>query len=212
MGVRRVSVIVAEDHPLYREALADAIRAHQGLDLKGEATGGDQALDLIQRLHPDVALLDVRMDLEGPAVLDRVKADGLGTRVVFLSAYLDSSLIYSSIRKGASGFLSKGADRSAICEALIRVAEGETVLSPETQTALGEEIRSPRRGDEPVLTPRELEVLGLAAEGMSAGQIGAQLFLSPATIKTHLAHLYEKLGVSDRAAAVAEAFRRGLLQ
>lgn len=120
--------------------------------------------------------------------------------------------MYSALEAGAAGFLSKRAERAEICDAVEAAQRGQIVLSPETQTALGREIRSHRRDEGPVLTEREQEVLALAAEGLSAARIGERLFLSPATVKTHLAHLYEKLGVSDRAAAVAEAFRRQLLQ
>jgi two-component system, NarL family, nitrate/nitrite response regulator NarL len=206
-----VRVILADDHPLYREGVAAAIREYAGLDLVGEASDGAEALDLVRRLGPDVALLDVKMQVEGPTVLHRIRDSGRGTRVVFLSAYLDSALIYSALEAGAAGFLSKRADRAEICEALRAAAKGEIVLSSETQTALGREIRFKKRTAAPALTPREQEVLVLAAEGHSASTIGKQLYLSTATVKTHLAHLYDKLGVSDRTAAVAEAFRRGLL-
>lgn len=203
--------MVADDHPVYREGLAGAIRDRPRLDLVGEAADGGTALELIARHGPDVALLDVKMHLDGPTVLRRLQNAGSRTRVVFLSAYLDSALVYSALESGAAGFLSKRADRAVICDALEAAAQGEVVLSPEIQTALGQEIRFNRKTERPALTEREREVLVLAAEGLSAAGIGKRLYLSPATIKTHLAHLYDKLGVSDRTAAVAEAFRRGLL-
>lgn len=206
-----ISVVVADDHPLYREGLAEAIHERDGLDLLGEASGGEEALRLISKLSPHVALLDVKMEVDGPTVLKRLKARGSETRVVFLSAYLDSALIYAALQAGAAGFLSKGADRAAICDALEAAARGETLLSPDVQTALGREIRLNGTSNRTPLTERESQVLVLAAEGMSAAEIGQRLYVSSATVKTHLAHLYEKLGVSERAAAVAEAFRRGLL-
>jgi two-component system, NarL family, nitrate/nitrite response regulator NarL len=209
--VPAVRVVVADDHPLYREGVVGAIRERPGLDLVGEAANGADALRLIATRSPDVALLDVKMQVDGPSVLKRLHAARSPTAVVFLSAYLDSALVYSVLEAGAAGFLSKAADRAAICDALERVARGEIVLCPETQTVLGQEIRLKRGAEHPSLTAREYEVLVLAAEGLSASAIADRLFLSPATIKTHLAHLYDKLGVSDRAAAVAVAFRRGLL-
>jgi two-component system nitrate/nitrite response regulator NarL len=211
-GGAPVTVVVADDHPLYREGLVGAIQAREDLELLGEASDGDAALELIERQLPDVALLDVKMEVDGTTVLRRLQSSDRPTRIVFLSAYLDSALIYSALETGASGFLSKRADRSAICDAVAAVARGEIVLSPEIQTSLGREIRAHRRPQGPALTPREREVLELAAEGLSASGIGARLFLSPSTVKTHLAHLYEKLGVSDRTAAVAEAFRQGLVR
>jgi two-component system nitrate/nitrite response regulator NarL len=206
-----ISVVVADDHPLYRDGLVGAIHAREDLELVGEATDGTEALELISRLRPEVALLDVKMEVDGPTVLRRLQSSDASTRVVFLSAYLDSALIYSTLEAGAAGFLSKRADRSAICDALTAAASGEIVLSPEIQTALGREIRSNGHANRRALTPREYEVLVLAAEGMSASAIAGRLFVSAATVKTHLAHAYDKLGVSDRASAVAEAFRRGLL-
>lgn len=206
-----VRVVVADDHPLYREGLVGAIRERPMLEMVGEAADGAEALRLIATRSPDVALLDVKMQVDGPSVLKRLRAARAETAVVFLSAYLDSALVYSALEAGAAGFLSKAADRAAICDAVERVARGEIVLSPETQTVLGQEIRLKRRAEHQPLTAREYEVLALAAEGLSASAIADRLFLSPATIKTHLAHLYDKLGVSDRTAAVAVAFRRGLI-
>jgi two-component system, NarL family, nitrate/nitrite response regulator NarL len=207
-----VTVVVADDHPLYRDGLVGAITARPDLQLVGEASSGDEAFELISRAEPDVALLDVKMDVDGPTVMRRIQnGHKLASRVVFLSAYLDSALIYSALEAGASGFLSKRAERSAICDALVAAARGEIVLSPEIQTALGHEIRTNRRNGHPELTPREHEVLILAAGGLSAAAIGEQLFLSASTVKTHLAHVYDKLGVSDRTAAVAKAFRQGLV-
>lgn len=206
-----ITVIVADDHPLYRDGLVEAIRGRPDLKLVGQASDGEDALEVISQHNPDVALLDVKMDVDGPTVLRRMQASGASTRVVFLSAYHDRALIYSTLEAGAAGFLSKRAGRSAICDALAAAARGEIVLSPETQTALGRQIQAHRRVAHPALTPREQDVLVLAAEGLSAARIGERLFLSPATVKTHLAHLYDKLGVSDRTAAVAEAFRQGLL-
>ena len=207
-----IRVVIADDHPLYREGLIEAIRQRSRLELVGVASDGREALRLIGARAPDVALLDVKMQVDGPSVLRKLRLIGCPTRVVFLSAYTDSALVYSALEAGAAGFLSKRADRAVICDAVEAAQSGQIVLSPETQTALGQEIRSHRRDDRPALTEREQEVLALAAEGLSAARIGERLFLSPATVKTHLAHLYEKLGVSDRAAAVAAAFRHRILE
>lgn len=208
---RPVTVVVADDHPLYRDGLVGAIHARCDLELVGQATDGDEAFAMIAQRSPNVALLDVKMDVDGPTVMRQMQNARSPTRVVFLSAYLDSALIYSALEAGAAGFLSKRADRSAICDGLVAAASGEIVLSPEIQTALGREIRMNHRSGHAALTAREHEVLVLAAEGLSASGIGQRLFLSPSTVKTHLAHVYEKLGVSDRTAAVAEAFRQGLV-
>ena len=142
-------------------------------------------------------------------VLDQV---GVRPRVVFLSAFLDGAMAFEAVAGGAAAFLSKDADRRRITETIGAVSRGETVLGPEIQAGLAEEIRLRGAPTRPGLSAREREILGHIAEGRSAPEIAKLLFLSPATVKSHLGALYEKLGVSDRAAAVAEAMRRGLLE
>jgi two-component system nitrate/nitrite response regulator NarL len=204
-------VVVADDHPLYREGVAGAIKQRPDLELVGEAEDGDAAVELIRATDPDVALVDVRMTTDGMSVLRSLASEGLRTRVVFLSAFSESALVYAALEAGAAGYLSKHADRASICDSIRAAARGETVLSPETQTELAKEIRLHGRSDKPILSNREREVLSLAAKGLKAPAIAERLFLSTATVKTHLAHAYGKLGASDRTTAVAEAMRRGLV-
>ena len=150
--------------------------------------------------------------VDGIRVLNAVERDGIETRVVFLSAYLDSAVVYRALAAGAAGYLSKDSNRQSICDAVAAVARGDAVFAPEIQGGIAREIRMRENDGRPTLTPREREILNLTAEGCTAPEIGRRLYLSPTTVKTHLQHLYEKLGVSDRAAAVAEAMRRGLLE
>jgi two-component system nitrate/nitrite response regulator NarL len=209
----RVRVFVADDHPLVREGLLRAIGDQPALDLVGSAANGREALEGIRTLRPDVALLDVKMpELDGIAVVRAVTREALGTRVVFLSAYVDSAVAYRALAEGAAGFLSKEASAQAVCEAIVAAHRGETVMSPEVQSGIAEEIRLRGTPERPSLSARENEVLVLIADGLSAPEIAKRLHLSPATVKGHLQSLYEKLGVSERAAAVAEAMRRGLLE
>lgn len=201
---------MADEQPLFREGLCSAIRSRAGLDLVASANDGEDAVELIARHAPEVALLDACMDLEARVVVRRLHDESCPTRVVFLSSSLDSESIYSALQAGAAGYLSKREDESAICSALARAAGGDVVLSPDAQTALGHALeRTPRPNGG--LTVREQEVLELAADGLSTSQIADRMFLSRATIKTHLAHLYDKLGVSDKTAAVATALRRRLI-
>jgi two-component system nitrate/nitrite response regulator NarL len=211
---RRPTVLIADDHPLYREGLARAVSARADLELVGEATDGRAALEQIQQLAPDVAVLDMRMPgLRGLEVVEALTRDGSSTRVLVLSAAVESSLVYAAVAAGAAGYWSKDADRDAICDAIAAVARGERVLDPSLQSGVFSEIHAREvDGGRPVLTSREHEILRCIAQGKTAPAIGTELYLSTATIKTHLAHLYEKLGVNDRAAAVAEAMRRGLLE
>ncbi len=183
------------------------------LELVAEASDGRAALEKIRQLNPDVAVIDVRMpELDGSDVLGALRDEELPTNVVFLSAFLDSKTVYEAVAAGANAYLSKEAETEEIVTAIRAAARGETILGPEVQTGLAEQIRFREESESrPRLSDREQEVLVLIAQGLSAPEIGERIHLSTATVKTHLQHLYEKLGVSERAAAVAEGMRRGLL-
>lgn len=212
-GQPRVSVLVADDHPLYRDGITRAIRARPDLELVGEAGDGRDALALIQELVPDVAVVDINMpSLSGIQVVTALADLKCPTRVLVLTAYTDSERVYDALAAGARGYVLKDVDRRTICDAIARVARGKTVFSPDIHDGIAEQIRAHRHDPRPRLTLREREVLSLAAEGRSAPEIARLLFLSPATIKTHLSNIYDKFGVSDRAAAVAKALREGVLQ
>ena len=213
-GTGRTTVLIADDHPLFREAITRVVSARPELELVAEAADGRSALDQIRELSPDVAVIDVRMpELDGADVLVALREEGLPTNVVFLSAFLDSQTVYDAVAAGAKAYLSKEADSDEIVAAIAAAARGDTILGPEVQTGLAEQIRLREESDaRPRLSAREHEVLRLIAQGLSAPEIGARIHLSTATVKTHLQHLYEKLGVSERAAAVAEGMRRGLVE
>jgi two-component system nitrate/nitrite response regulator NarL len=209
----RATVFVADDHPVFREGLVRAIRSRPELDLVGEAGDGREALEGIRELEPAVALLDVKMSgLDGTQVAHAVRRDNLNTRVVLISAHAPSDLIYRAIALGAAAYVSKEASRDEICDTVAAVARGETRLTPEVQAELVRQIQMRSVDERPVLSPREREVLILIAEGLSAPDAAGRLHVSTATVKTHLQGLYEKLEVSDRAAAVAKAMRLGLLE
>ena len=210
---RRVSVYVGEDHPIYMEGLVRALKQRPEFEVVGCSQNGRRALDEIRALTPDVAILDEGMPgLRGNDVLQAISRDGLPTRVMMLSASLDSAVVFRAVANGVRAYLTKDSDRAAICEAVAAVARGQTVLAPEVQAGLADEVRQRERDDRPALSPREHEILERAATGASAPEIGRQLHISTATVKTHLRNVYGKLGVSERAAAVAEAMRRGLLE
>jgi two-component system nitrate/nitrite response regulator NarL len=190
-----------------------AISARPELELVGEARDGREALDAIGAALPDVAIIGGTLaGLTGEQVLNAVARDGLCTRVVMIAARPDPQQVYAALADGAAGFLTKDADARELCDAITAVARGGIVLSPQLQAGVAGEIRLRTPHDRPVMTTRERETLRLIAEGLSAPEIGRALHLSTATVKTHLQHIYEKLGVSERAAAVAEAMRRGLLE
>ena len=204
---------MADDHPLYREAVVRAVRARPDFELVGEAADGREALEAIRADRPDVAVLDVEMpSLGGLDIIDALQRDRLPTRVLLLSAHLESDTVYEAVAGGVAAYLSKSAPGERICAAIAAVARGEVILPAEVQAGLAAEIRLRSDHARPALSPRESEVLRLIAEGLTAPAVGRELHLSTATVKSHLKTLYEKLGVSDRAAAVAEAMRRGLLE
>jgi two-component system nitrate/nitrite response regulator NarL len=214
MSQRRVTVLVADDHPLFREGIARAIRERPDLELVAEVSDGRAALDCIREATPAVAVVDLRLpELDGVAIANAVSRDGLATRVLVLSAFTEPQFVYEAMAAGAAGYYSKDAEREAVLDAIAAVARGDSRVEPRLQGGLFEEMRGRAEdGARSLLTPRELEILGLMADGLSAPAIGKQLYLATATVKSHQARIYEKLGVSDRAAAVAEAMRRGLLE
>jgi two-component system, NarL family, nitrate/nitrite response regulator NarL len=209
----KITAVVADDHPLYRDGVVRALTASGQVDVVAEAGDGRSALAVIRELVPDVALVDYRLpELDGVAIAHAVRRDGLTTRVLLVSAFTDSGVVYKALETGASGFLPKEARREEIVDGVLACARGEPVLPPGVAAGLVTEIRLRKQHDAPVLTDREQEILRLIADGNSLPEIAKQLFLGVTTVKTHVQHLYEKLGVSDRAAAVAVAMRRGLLE
>ena len=212
MAPNRIRVLIADDHPLYRTGLVDTVKRRAELELVGQAEDGATALEQIRSVDPDVCVLDVKMPgLGGVEVLKALDREGLDARVVFVSAYYDSDVVYGALGCGASGHLSKDSTGDEICDAVIAASNGRTTLGTDVQAAVAREIRRRSGDEERLLTPREDEILRMTAEGMSAPEIARSLHLGATTVKTHLQRAYEKLGVSDRAAAVAEAMRRGIL-
>jgi two-component system nitrate/nitrite response regulator NarL len=209
----RVSVYVADDHPIYRAGLVEAVKKRPDLELVGEASDGRTALDEIRELTPAVAVIDLAMpELSGFEVLNAIQRDKLETKVVVLSASTESENVFKAVAEGAVAYVPKEADREEVCDAIAAASRGNVILSSEIQAGLASEIRLRGKEERTPLTPRESDVLKLTAEGLSAPEIGFKLHISAATVKTHMQSVYEKLGVSDRAAAVAEGMRQGLLE
>ena len=209
----RVRVVVADDHPFFRDGVARGL-VHSGrIEVVAEAADGREALEAIRRDDPDVALVDYEMpDVDGLGVVRAAVRDGLRTRVLLLSAHTDSAVVFQALQEGAAGYLAKDAKRAEIVEAVLDVAKGRTVVPAELAAGLAGEIRMRAKDQGPVLSERERQVLRAFARGLSVPQVAGELFIGVSTVKTHTQRLYEKLGVSDRAAAVAEGMRRGLVE
>ncbi|MET0864230.1 MAG: response regulator transcription factor [Nakamurella sp.] len=209
----KVTAVVVDDHSFFRDGLTRGLVASGQITVVGEAADGRSALELIKAEEPDVAVVDYQMPvLDGLAVLHAVVRDNYRTRVLLLSAVTDSATVFRALEEGAAGYLGKEARRSEVVDAVLSVAAGKTVLPAELAAGLASEIRLRAQNVAPVLSEREHQVLTAFSRGLSIPQAAAELFIAPSTVKTHTQRLYEKLGVSDRAAAVAEAMRRGLLE
>jgi two-component system, NarL family, nitrate/nitrite response regulator NarL len=207
-----VTVVVVDDHPFFRDGVARGLTQSGRIRVLGEAEDGRRALEVIALEQPEVAVVDYQMpDMDGIAVVRALKRDGSPTRILLLSALTDSAIVFQALEEGASGYLAKDSSRAEIVEAVIRVAKGDTVVPPSLTVGLVEQIRLRSQPDALMLSERERQIVQGFARGLSIPQLAAELFIGTSTVKTYAQRLYEKLGVSDRAAAVAEAMRRGLL-
>ena len=204
-----IRLLIADDHPVVRDGLSGMFAPDPGFEVLGEAADGAEAVRLAQALGPDVILMDLRMPgMDGVAAITELARLGVPARVLVLTTYDTDSHVLPAIEAGATGYLLKDAPRAELLRAVRAAARGEAVLSPSVATRLLGQVRQPAR--EP-LSQRELDILGLIAQGCSNREAAARLFISEATVKTHVLHIYAKLGVNDRAAAVATGFERGLL-
>ena len=204
------TVVVADDQRIVREGLATLLGLLAGIEVVGTASDGEEAIELVERLRPDVVLMDLRMPrCDGVAATRRLRELGSPTQVVVLTTYADDRSVVEALRAGARGFLTKDAGAEEIERAVAAVVRGEAAIDPSVQHHLVDAVAGV--GELPDgLTPREGEVLALIAQGLSNGEIAARLVVSEATVKSHVNHLFAKTGVRDRAQAVSYAYRYGL--
>jgi DNA-binding NarL/FixJ family response regulator len=215
-----IRVLIADDHELMRDGLRAMLDAQEDMEVVGEAEDGVTAVDEAIRLHPDVVIMDIRMPrLDGIEATKRLGAQGeRGPRVLVLTTFDLDEYVYEALRAGAGGFMLKDTPPSQLAEAVRTVAAGEALLAPAVTKRLIERyVSSPpsdtvKRERFAGLTDRELEVLQLLTRGLSNAEIGGQLFLSEATVKTHVTRVLGKLGVRDRVQAVVLAYESGLVQ
>ena len=208
-GGAPIRLLVVDDHPVVRDGLCSMFARDPEFVVLGEAADGAEAVRLARELRPDVILMDLRMPgMDGVAAISELAARGVAARVLVLTTYDTDSHVLPAIEAGATGYLLKDAPRAELLRAVRAAAHGEAALSPAVAARLMSRVRTPAAGP---LSQRELEVLELVAAGSTNREAAARLFITEATVKTHLLNIYAKLGVSDRAAAVAEAFSRGLL-
>ncbi|GII61632.1 DNA-binding response regulator [Sphaerisporangium krabiense] len=204
-----IRVLIVDDHPVVREGLRGMLEADPGIGVAGEAGSGEESVAMARELDPDVILMDLRMPGgDGVAAIERILAGEPRSRVIVLTTYETDQDIVRAVEAGAAGYLLKDTARADLVAAVFAAARGETVLSPSVATRLVTRMRAPAAES---LSRRETEVLALVARGLTNAEIGRSLFISEATVKTHLLRVFGKLGVSDRTAAVTTALARGLL-
>ncbi len=212
-GPGRIRLLIVDDHPVVRDGLRGILEGSPDFEVVGEASNGAEAVTRALALRPDVVLMDLRMpDVDGVTAIKRLAELGVQARVLVLTTYDTDADVVPAIEAGATGYLLKDSPRSDLLRAVRAAAGGEAVLSPSVATRLLGQVRGQTRAPAPeLLSARELDVLALIARGCSNRDAAVRLFISEATVKTHLLHIYAKLGVNDRAAAVAAGFERGLL-
>jgi DNA-binding NarL/FixJ family response regulator len=207
-----IRVVVADDHPIVRAGIVALLQDADDVSVVGQASDGETAVSIALAERPDVVLMDLRMPgIDGDEATARILAREPGIRVLILTTYESDDQILAAIEAGAAGYLLKAAPESEILAGLRATARGETALAPSAAAALVRRATTKAPAG-PMLSPRELEVLQLVAQGGSNPAIGRALFLSETTVKTHLGHVFEKLGVNDRTRAVTRAMELGLLR
>jgi DNA-binding NarL/FixJ family response regulator len=217
----KVRVLAADDQRVVREGLAMLLGLLPDVEVVGTAANGEEALALADELRPDVILMDLRMPrVDGVEATRRLRASHPEIKIVVLTTYADDRSVIEALRAGALGYLTKDAGADEIRQALQRVASGQAALDPAVQMHLIDAITTTNATSSPApsaaelpdgLTPREAEVLGLIGAGLSNAEIATQLFVSEATVKSHVNHLLPKIGARDRAQAVGYAYRHGLV-
>ncbi len=215
-----VRVLLVDDQRVVREGLALLLGLLPGVELVGSAEDGEQGLDAVTRLQPDVVLMDLRMPrMDGIEATRRIRAEHPAVAVLALTTYADDDSVLGALRAGAHGYLTKDAGAEEIAQAVTAVASGQMVLDPAAQARVVENLgeRSPASPGTPAtrslpdgLTRREAEILALIAQGLSNAEIATRLFVSEATVKTHVNHVFAKTGARDRAQAVTYAYQTGL--
>jgi DNA-binding NarL/FixJ family response regulator len=208
-----IRVFLADDHPVVRQGLRTFLESRDGIEVVGDAGNGDAAVTAVERLHPDVVLMDLVMPgLSGVEAIERIHERSPETRVVVLTSFASDDQVIPAVQAGAAAYLLKDVEPTGLEAAIRLVHQGEALLDPQITARVMEEVAHPAAtGDLASLTPREREVLGLLARGLSNRELADTLVVSEKTVKTHVSNILMKLGVHDRTQAALLAVREGLV-
>jgi DNA-binding NarL/FixJ family response regulator len=207
-----IRVLVVDDHPVVRSGLTGMLSVTEDISVVGEAGDGSEAVALVESTRPDVVLMDLRMPrMDGVTATGAIVSGYPSTRVLVLTTYDTDTDILHAVEAGAAGYLLKDTPHAELLNGIRAAARGETVLAPPVAARLMSRLRAPAAPAAALPSPRELEVLAAVARGLSNAEIGRELFIGEATVKTHLQRLFAKLDVDDRTRAVTVAIERGLL-
>jgi len=207
-----IRIVVVDDHTLFRRGLVGLLCEMEGFQVVGEAGNGREALNIIGAEKPDIVLLDVNMPgMNGLETLATMRKEGLASLVLMLTISQHEDDLIGAIRAGASGYLLKNAEPETLRQTIRQVMAGKSVLAPEITEQVFRLVRSGQLGSANLLTDREVEVLRFLSRGLTTAQTGSEMFISENTVKTHVRHILEKLGVNNRAEAVARATQLGLI-
>lgn len=210
MTANPIRIVIADDHPVVRSGLMSMLESQPDFEVAGEAENGKRAVELVEKLSPGIVLMDLRMPvMDGVAAIEAISAKHPRTRILVLTTYDSDSDILRAVEAGATGYLLKDSPREELYEAVRSTASGKPRLTPMVAHSLMKSIREPRPQK---LSRREIEVLEFVRKGLSNKEVGRELHISEATVKTHLIHAFGKLGVDDRTAAVNTALERGFLR
>ena len=210
-----VKVLIADDHPIVREGLSAVLDQEEDLEVVGQASNSLEALSKAMRLRPDVILMDLQMpEMDGVEATKRLKEEAPDIGVIILTTYDTDEYIFRGIEAGARAYLLKDSPPEEVIKAIRAVHQGESLIEPKVASKLLDRFRqlSRRLSTEEGLSPREVEVLHLIAKGSSNKEIASQMVIGESTVKTHIIHIFNKLGVKDRTEAVAEAVKRRIIQ
>jgi DNA-binding NarL/FixJ family response regulator len=212
--MRKIKILIADDHPIVREGLASMLRNEGGFEVMGEAENGQEAINKTLEMSPDVVLMDLRMPgIDGVEAMRKIGAQNKNIKFVVLTTYDNDDYLFKGIEAGAKAYLIKDSPRNEIFNAIRAVFEGESIIPPKIATRVLDRFAeiSHEFQNSPAFSDREMEILGLISKGLANKDIAAKMFVSESTVKTYIQSIFHKLGVNDRAQAVMEAIKRGIL-